>query len=324
MPSAISPRVARELNVALVACFTTGINDGISQIFEYADDGKASANVLETVLFSTIGDGSAEGVYTYAPTDYTMYDDTAGDEVRFEGSKLMEQRIPAGGYKNREVIVKLTDYLDDRVGLYKSHFHTLGTASVVAPYRRIVDTMSGAGSLISTIDDVAFFSQAHPQRPKESGGTAWSNDLVQAGGLTHDNFSAAWAAMSRIPGEDGRKGISRATHLLVGPTDREIAFDICFSDRPRGAAGGGNSWRGQVIPVVIPDWDGSFYQLHDCRSSIDRAFVYQEREPNQLKPIYTDPESPWVIDNNAMKWRLQGRYNVGLGNPRRALRSRKS
>lgn len=323
MPPNITPRVARELNVLLMTCFTTGVNEGIMAVFQSSDDGKPLPNALECVRFTT--SNTAENAYTYAPSDYTLYDDTSGDETRFEGVKMYEQRIASGDYKKREVIAKLSDVLDDRVSLYETQFHTLGTTTVVAPYRRVVDTMANAGSIITSIDDVAFFSQAHPQRPKESGGTAWSNDIVQPAGLTYDNFGIAWAKMCEFPGEDGRPVGARPTHLLVEPADFGIAMDIAYNDRPSGLQGGGNKWKGLVTVVVVPEWAGrGEFQLHDCRSSIERPFIFQEREALKLRPIYTDPESAWVRDNNRMKWNLQGRYNVGVGHPRRALRSRKA
>ncbi|MFS8070776.1 MAG: Mu-like prophage major head subunit gpT family protein, partial [Byssovorax sp.] len=224
-----------------------------------------------------------------------------------------------------EVIIDLADYLDDKVGLYGTAFHQLGTASVVAPYRRVQVFMADGGGLVSTIDDEDFFSQTHPQRPKEIGGTDWSNDLVQAGGLTFTSFAESWAAMCAFPGEDGFTVGSRPTHLVIEPTDFGIAMDICFSDKPSGLSGGGNPWRGLVTPVVVPEWKGlDIYQLLDCTSTIDRPFIFQEREALKLRPIYTNVEDPWVRDNGKMKWNLQGRHNVGLGNPRRALRSRKT
>lgn len=323
MPANISPRVARELNVQLVACYTEGVNDGIMQVFTNTADGAAMPNVLECVRFAP--SGTAENVYTFAPSDYTLSDDTAGDEAPFEGVKMYEQRISSGRFKKKEIIVDLADYMDDKVGQFGVLFHVLGTTTVVAPYRRVTAVMAGAGSIISTIDDVAFFSQAHPQRPKEIGGTPWSNDLIQPQGLTLANFGTAWAAMCSFPGEDGKPVGSRPSHLCIEPADFGNAMDICFSDRPSGLGGGGNPWKGLVIPVVVPEWAGlGIYQLLDCHSSIERPFVYQEREALKLRPIYTNPEDQWVRDNGKMKWNIQGRYNVGIGHPRRALRSRKS
>ena len=323
MPANISPRIARELNVQLVSCFTEGVNDGIMQVFTNTADGAAMPNVLECLRFAP--SGTAENVYTFAPSDYSLADDTAGDETPFEGTKMYEQRISSGRFKKREIIVDLADYLDDKIGFYGTTFHTLGTTSVVAPYRKVCSVMAGAGSLISTIDDVAYFSQAHPQRPKETGGTNWSNDLVQTGGLTLDNFGAAWAAMCAFPGEDGKPVGSRPTHLCVEPADFGKAMDIAFSDRPSGGQGGGNPYKCLVIPVMVPEWAGlGIYQLLDCNSAIERPFVFQEREPLKLRPIYTNPEDAWVRDNGKLKWNLQGRYNVGIGHPRRALRSRKA
>lgn len=323
MPSNITPRVARELNVQLTACFTEGVNNGIMQVFENTTDGKPMPNLMECVRI--VANNSAVGIYTYAPSDYTLYDDTLGDETPYEGVKMYEHRIQSGRFKKREVIVDLADFQDDLVDQYKTQFHTLGTTTVVAPYRRVASTASGAGSLVSTIDDVAFFSQAHPQRPKEAGGTNWSNDIVQASGLSIANFGTAWATMCTFPGEDGKPVGARPSHLCVEPADFGVAMDICYSDKPSGLSGGGNPWRGLVTPVIVPEWAGLLqYQLLDCRNAIEMPYILQEREALKLRPIYVNPEESWVRDNGKLKWNLQGRYNVGLGHPRRALRSRRS
>jgi phage major head subunit gpT-like protein len=290
-------------------------------VFTNTADGQAMPNIMECVRMVT--NDSAQGIYTYAPSDYSLYDDTAGDETPFEGTKMYESRIQSGRFKKREIICDLADFSDDKVGQFRTQFHTLGTTSVVAPYRKIVSTM--LANPVSTIDDVTFFSQAHPQRPKEAGGTNWSNDLVQAGGLDLTTFGVAWAAMCAFPGEDGLPVGARPTHLCVEPADFGMAMDICFNPFPSGLSGGGNKWKGLVIPVVVPEWaNQGIWQLLDCNSSIELPYIFQEREPLKLRPIYTNPEDAWVRDHGKLKWNLQGRYNVGVGHPRRALRSRKA
>jgi phage major head subunit gpT-like protein len=321
MPSNITPRVAAQLNAQLFACFTEGVNDGILQVFTNTADGAALPNLLECGRFTS--GNTVEAIYTYAPSDYTLFDDTEGDETPVEGVKMYESRIKSGRYKKREILVDLADFSDDLVGLYKTQFHTLGTTSVVAPYRRVAATM--LLNPVTTIDDATFYSSARPQRPKESGGTPWSNDLVQPEGLTIDNAMIAWAAMCAFPGEDGLPVGSRPTHLAVEPADFGMAMDICYLDRPSGLQGGGNKLKGMMTPVIVPEWAGQgIFQMYDCRNSMEMPWIFHEREPLKMRGIYTNPEESWVRDNGKLKWNLQGRYNVGVGHPRRALRSRKA
>ena len=319
MPSMITPRVARELNVSLMACFSAGVNNGITKVFRSLN-GAQLPNAMECVRFTTTD--TAEAVYAYAPSDYSIADETSGDEAPFDGAKMYESRLASGGYKQRDYIVPLTDFADDRVGLFQVVFHQAGTSTIVAPYRRIVDTMAN-GRNLTCFDGKSLFSQIHPQRPGETGGTAWSNDLVQAGGLTFSTFADAWTAMVSFPGEDGKPVGSRPTHLLVGPEYRGIAMDICLNDRPSGLSGGGNPWLNEVIPVIVPEFSG-IYMLLDCSDEMEMPFVYSEREPLRMLPLYTNPMDPWVRQNKRLVWSLQGRYNVGVGHPRRALLSRKS
>jgi phage major head subunit gpT-like protein len=64
--------------------------------------------------------------------------------------------------------------------------------------------------------------------------------------------------------------------------------------------------------------------LLDDTSSIERAFIAQERQPVMMRPLFTSPEDPWVIKMDALEYRVDGRYEVGIGHPRRALRLRRS
>jgi phage major head subunit gpT-like protein len=318
-----TPPVAQRLNVQLITCFDLGVKDGINVVWEGTNGSSTRPlpSVYETVY--TAKSETAENVYTYASSDYSLFD-TDGDETPVEGVKMYQQSIINGAYKKRSVRVPLIAVKDDRVNQYKTQFHTLGTASVVAPYRRLVKTMQTADTIISTIDDVAFFSGSHPVVPKTSGGATWANDYVRPGGLTFATFAEMWGLMCQFPGEDGYPVGSKPTKLLVGTLDFAAAMDIAYVDKPSSLQGGGNRWYGLIEVVYVPEWTDGTWMLIDDRSSIERAFIFQEREPVIMRPLYTNPEEPWVIEHDALEWRLQGRFEIGVGHPRRALRCRRA
>jgi phage major head subunit gpT-like protein len=60
--------------------------------------------------------------------------------------------------------------------------------------------------------------------------------------------------------------------------------------------------------------------LLDAHKALERGFIYQERKANRLFPLATSPEDPVALRQGYLDWLLTGRYTIGIGHPRRALR----
>ena len=156
---------------------------------------------------------------------------------------------------------------------------------------------------------------------------AQPNTYVRPGGLTTPTFAEMWGIMIGQKGEDGQVVGTRPSILACGPQDLDAALDIAYMLNPSGGAGAGNRYRGRVEVCFVPEWGESspgandgVWALIDANNSLERSWVFQEREPNRLFPLCTNPTDPVAIRNGYLDWQLQGRWDVGMGHYRRILR----
>jgi phage major head subunit gpT-like protein len=138
--------------------------------------------------------------------------------------------------------------------------------------------------------------------------------------LTGPIFAQAWGDFVQFPGEDGQPLGARPSYLLVGPLDFDAAINIAYMEKPSGGAGGGNTYRGRVQVIFVPEWGDGTCMLIDANSPLTRAFIFQEREPNRVFPLWTSPTDSMALHFGYLKWLLQGRYEVGIGQFRCAYR----
>jgi phage major head subunit gpT-like protein len=332
MPSAVGDRASFDL----VMCFDEGVKDGINRVWSMTDGTSLAPNVTLPNIFETlrvVPSGTAQNVYTYASSDYEM-SETSGDEQPEYQDVMYEQTISNTRYKKRVLKIDIIDWNDDNIGRYRVKFHAAGTAAIVKPYRWVVNTMrSGYVNndttkpvLTSNIDGAAFYG-THYSRPGDSTSTAQPNTFVRPGGLTAPTFAEMWGTMVGWKGEDGQVAGSVPSVLAVGPQDLDAALDLIYMEKPSGLAGGGNRYRGRVEVCFIPEWGEStpgandgVWALLDTHNSLERAWVFQEREPNRLFPLTTNPTDPIAIRHGYLDWQLQGRWEIGMGHYRRILR----
>src|SRR5262245_59302521 len=147
MPVNFSPRVVRELNVDLVACFAEGVNDAINAVLDelgMLDGGGAQPIGTVMELARTVTSDTADNAFTYPQKDFDIVDFGSGDETPEEGIKLYEHRIASGDYKGKVIPVKLSDYMDDKVGQYRVIFYRFGKMTVLGPLRLVEQTLLNA------------------------------------------------------------------------------------------------------------------------------------------------------------------------------------
>jgi len=336
LPSPVGDRAAFTLHW----CFNEGVKEGINKLWRFTDGTSLGANVNLLNIYDCVrvtNTTSAQGVYTYAGSDYeqSLID---GDATPSFMNPIYEQTVPNGKPRRREVRIDRNHWTDDNIGRYQTEFHALGTAAVVAPYRALVNTIrygkfggkSTGATLTSGIDNVAYYG-THYSRPGDTTSTAQPNTLVMPGGLTRANMATAWSTMVGWRGEDGEVMGQVPSVLAVGPQDLDAALDIATMERPSGAAGGGSTFRGRVEVCFVPEWGEStpgandgIWALFDTNSSMERAWVFQEREPNKIMPIATNPMDPQVVMQDYLNWLLQGRWEIGMGHYRRMIRVTRS
>jgi phage major head subunit gpT-like protein len=309
-----TPLIAQQLNVKVLKSFDAGAAAATSQMSPVLD------------FFRKTTSDTYENVYLTADSDYSIHqrpDNSA--QIEFDGVLVYESRVRHPSFY-KFIEVSLVDWSDDKVGKYDVVFHKLGMTMALSPGRLGEDTMVAAGTAQNASgnhDGVPLISTAHPKKPKRSGGGTFSNKLVRTAGLTFDTFGEAWSLFRTQPNEDGRPANRRPTKLLHRTVDIGIARDICLNDRPSQLAGGGNPYLRFVEPVEVPFFDSvsSFgFELIDDSYEYGMPYIFQEREPLRLVPLYTNPEDPWVKINNKLLWGLMGRYGAGYQDPRGSVR----
>lgn len=330
----LNSAIAQRVSVDVVACFTEGVKNGIGKVWR-------GTNGVAGVNFATIWDAvrlspstTAENVYTFASSDYEM-EETSGDEEPLFEDKIYEQVLVNGRAKKRVIKADLTDFSDDKLGKIKAKFHAAGTAEIVKPYRYLVNMIrtgrdkGGKGNLIlSGVDGQPFWGD-HPIIPGKaiSSTNRWTNDIVSAGGLTMGSggtFEQMVAALEGVPGEDGQPCGSMPTHLAVGQLDRWTGIDLAYMQNPTSLKGAGNRYAGQIDLIYVPEWKAGECVLFDASDSLERGFIFQEREKNRLIPLYTNPDGAHEQQEDALSWMVKGRWEAGIGHPRRAVRLRRS
>ncbi len=314
MAITLSPRVVQELNVLLVSMFDMGAGDAA----------KKASDVLDLAYVNT--SDTAENAYTIVDTDFALRDRADSAEVIVDGVKLYETRVK-DGKKYKLIEVDLDAFDDDKVGQYKGVFYRLGMAQALGPSRLMEDVIlaSEVAAPGGNFDGVPLISTAHPVKPFEGGAATWANKLVISAGLNINTFAQAYSAFQKFPGEDGRPQNNTPTVLMVDPDNRQIAWDICYSDRPQAGSGGGNSWKGQIRPMIVPQLstaDG--WYLVDDSSSLERPWIFQERRPLRMIPLFSSHEDPHVIKSRKLQWIVDGRIGGGYGYASKVLKVTKT
>ncbi|MGK3961328.1 Mu-like prophage major head subunit gpT family protein [Sorangium sp. So ce1667] len=307
-----SPAVAAELNVRLVTLYEQGALDSAASMSEVLD-----------LCYVTSSD-TVQNVYTIAEKDFSLYRRGRGaDEFRADGIKVYEHRIENESLY-RAVEISSDDFDDDKIGQYQAVFYKLGAVAALGPSEMVEDVVINAESLTG-FDGVAFFSTSHPVKPKETGGTTWSNKLTKASGLTFTTFAEAYQAMREFPREDGKSAGAKGVVLAGPPSYEGVIMDICTMQTPSSLQGGQNPWFGRVKPMIVDNWKGvDAWYLFDTRSALERPLIFQERRPLGMVPLHTTPDDPEVKKHRKYSWMVDGRLGAGIGHPHRALKVVKS
>lgn len=154
------------------------------------------------------------------------------------------------------------------------------------------------------IDGVALLSDSHPFAP--NGGT-WDNLTSDA--LDATSFAAGVAAMAGFEYETGKNAGYRPTALMVGPTLRQMAFNLAGS--PIVGTTDGSSipnWiqQGEIKVIVNPHFTGTHandWMLLDLSPGKARPIVVAE----VMAPVATAATSP---DSQAMIDRSEAVYLI--------------
>jgi phage major head subunit gpT-like protein len=309
----ISPQLADELNVQLIALFEQGGQEAA----------ELTSDVLSVCYLAT--SDTVENVYTFAPEVRGLRDRPEGtNEMVIDAVKLYDGRL-VNKDKYRAISVQINDFRDDKIGKYRVVFLMTGESAAVGPSREVESVIVGAESIIG-YDDVAFYSDAHPRQPKVSGSPTWSNKFTKASGLTFTTFGEVFSGMMAFPDEDGKSAGSRPNILAISPDDLGMGMDITTNEFPSGLSGGKNPWlKYGVELMVVPNWAGlGFWDVYDIRSSWRRPFVFQEREQVAILPLYTNPDGAYERLNRQLLWLVEGRFAAGVGYPNKAARVRKT
>lgn len=311
------PLKARALNAKLVKMWRDGFEQGSLGTSQIMD------------VCRIVGSDSGEVVYLFPQELRGMRTRANGtNELIADAFNVYEASV-ANKDRYRVLDVPLNDFKNDKIGQFSGVASMLGKAAASGPVIDAEELIAG-GDVLATAtcyDGKALFATDHPTDPTKAGSAAWANKLVQAGGLTIDNFGVALAAMSAFPSATPGKAVgSRPSHLVVTSDYEGIGIDICTSRFPSGLAGAENKWIGLGLElIVVPNWTArSMFCLFDARDPDERAVVFQEREPMQLVHNGIDPDGAMEYERGALRWISKGMNGVGAGIPHKALLSVKS
>lgn len=101
------------------------------------------------------------------------------------------------------------------------------------------------------LDGVALLSASHPYA---SGGGTWDNKVEE--GLSPSAFATGIAAMASLLLENGEPGGFYPTHLIVGPSNQKLAFDLCQNAQrvvPISASGV-EAYSSALAAASVPNW----------------------------------------------------------------------
>lgn len=316
MAGTITPTVAQTLMVNINKAFDEGAGDAASQMSDVLD-----------LCWEAPSDTEA-GVYITGSTDFALRKRARNESstLKEDPIALYESRLGNDSYY-KIVPIDLTDWKNDKIGKYGVVFYELGMAVALGPTRLVEDTIKvmrsaqnvGPDGNGTNYDEVPLIDDAHPLKPKRSpASTTWSNELVRPAGLTFDMFAEAYQLFLESPNEDGRFQNRTPSHLVHLPADRSIAHDICFADRPMALAGAGNTWKGLVTPMQVPEMKNASnfsFALTDTKITKKRPFIFQMREALRIVPLYMNPEDPYVLKHNRLEVAVFGEYNAGFHDP---------
>lgn len=315
----VIPSAARDLNAKLVKMFEAGLDEG--------PDAYGCSEILD-VTRQVQGSGG-KSIFMHVSTRRGLARRVKGTNTEtYQSPKVHTASVETSEPLGR-IQVPLLDWKHDTIGEFESEAYEAGVQAATSPIinlEELAETGDAAGATAYG-DGVPFFSTSHPVDKDVVGSPTWANKLVQAGGLTIDNYGAGIEAFIKFPSVTSGKAFgARPTHLLVSPSYLGIGTDLTESRLPSTLSGAENKWLNYGIKlIVVPNWQTrDMWMLCDARSSMDRAFIYVEEQKIRLMPVAINPDDPMVISRGYLEWMVYGEDAVQYGRPHRALLSVKS
>ncbi len=177
------------------------------------------------------------------------------------------------------------------------------------------------------IDGVSILNDSHPYA---YGGGTWDNKTTNA--LSPSEFATGIEAMEGLRLENGEPAGYYPDTLMVGPSNRKMAIDLCGTDRvvPIAATGleayssalaaaAKTNWIQETpIKVVVnPRFVGSYstnWLLLDTKKEQARPIIVGDAMPPQAIAI-TDPQSTGMADRSEARFYAEGQSALMGGVP---------
>lgn len=304
MPIAYTPAVQRRLSTAVIAKFEGAFNN-------------VRASDLLAICGTQPAGGFREVVALIVGKNLSLQRRGAKEDT----IDWREPNVYAHGSETAEFITGISisniDAKADRIDKLLAIASTAGAAAAELP-SRMIEAMIPLALEQASYDGEAFYSDSHLVVP---GGPATFANTDNLGALDLAAYDEAVTQFAQMPDEDGRACNSKPSVLFYGSDYREVARDILTNRVPLASAGGENMRVGDgVRGIEVADWPSTFWGLADLRSS-ERAFHYAEFEPFRVVPWITDPNSPEAIVRNGLRWIVQGRAAMVLGDFRKTFLS---
>jgi phage major head subunit gpT-like protein len=207
--------------------------------------------------------------------------------------------------------VDMNDLNDDKLGLYGPKIAQLAEQAM---FHKVVllSTVFKDGFTAKGYDNQVFIGAAH----QDGDGPTQSNLLANNPALDVTPFQNAYAQMESLKDENGNPANARATHLLVGPSNRAKAEAIVAAQFLASGATNVNYKRTEIIvsPVLVAsslaggvDLSG-YWALLDLKHQ-EKPFLWQTREPVRFTSV-TGLDSPEVFKRRKLMFGADGRYNA--------------
>ena len=250
-------------------------------------------------------------------------EDVTHDEPTFQGLESYNFTISNNLYK-AGIEVKRTAIEDDKLGLIMPRVRQLGPEAARHPGQLIFNLLETNGN---AYDGTAFFADT-----RVIGKSANIDNLL--GGAYGDGtvaefqagLKAARAAMRAFQDDQGRPMNLIPNVIVVPPDLEETAWQSIAVQRagdqdratmPANISGifqaGGYTVLTNPYLTTTDDW----YVFHVAGAI--KPFVFQERVPPSMEGI-TDPNTEAGVVRDRFYFAVRARYNVGLGEPRHAVK----
>ncbi len=288
----------------------------------FANEFEAAKKLMAWKLISQeISSNATEETYEWLGTVPKMEELKGGDFVFDEIGGPYSFTITNLEWQTGFEVARIT-FEDDKLGQIRPKISDLALEAARFPGEKIWNLFETPGN---AFDGTAFFSDS-----RTIGDSANIDNIQVASGATVANFQAnlatARGVMRKFEDDKGRPMDLIGNTIVVPPEMEQTAYQALNAVQtsltvPVVAAGTGDRFTGSGYQVLVNPYltDAVDWYLLANGPGDRRPFIFQ----NRANPIFngiTDPNSDAGVIRRRFAYTAYSRFNVGVGDPRRAIK----